>query len=196
MKRLYTTLIGLTLTIVLFAQATPPHLKFMGIPIDGTITQFQAKLQAKRCTYNNVSSQISDGARVFDGTFAGEKVTIYVFYNTNTKIVYRVKAAILNLTEDIADTKYNKFKGLLTTKYGFDENNVGEKDGKEAVSFYATTKNIDPLDSSVMYATQGWIDLFYSKSIEYNYLSPYNIHIDYFDKQNYDKHNNTILNDI
>lgn len=196
MKRLYTILLGLTLTIAIFAQATPPHLKFMGIPIDGTITQFQAKLQAKGCTYDKVSSTLPSGARAYNGTFAGEKVAIYVYYNTNTKIVYRAKAVIHDLTEDIADIKYNKFKGLLTTKYGFDENNVGEQDDKESVTFIATTKDIDPLDSSVMYTTQGWIDLYSSKNVYNPILSPYNLSIDYIDKQNYDKHNNTILNDI
>ena len=39
--------------IASFAQSNV-HIKFMGIPVTGTIAQFQAKLVAKGCTYNKV----------------------------------------------------------------------------------------------------------------------------------------------
>ena len=55
------------------------HIKFMGIPVTGTIAQFQAKLVAKGCTYNKVASaSISNGTRAFNGTFVG---------NINCKII-------------------------------------------------------------------------------------------------------------
>ena len=37
---------------ILSVAQSQEHLKFMGIPLDGTITQFQAKLQAKGVNYD------------------------------------------------------------------------------------------------------------------------------------------------
>lgn len=94
--------------IASFAQSNV-HIKFMGIPITGTIAQFQAKLVAKGCTYNKVASaSISNGTRAFKGTFVGNKVDIYVYYDTNTKIVYRTKAVVSGVSEDIAEQEYSK----------------------------------------------------------------------------------------
>ena len=57
----------------------------------------------KGCTYNKVASaSISNGTRAFKGTFVGNKVDIYVYYDTNTKIVYRTKAVVTGVSEDIA----------------------------------------------------------------------------------------------
>ena len=73
--------------IASFAQSNV-NIKFMGIPVTGTIAQFQAKQVAKGCTYNKVASaSISNGTRAFKGSFVGNKVDIYVYYDTNTKIV-------------------------------------------------------------------------------------------------------------
>lgn len=92
--------------IASFAQSNV-HIKFMGIPVTGTIAQFQAKLVAKGCTYNKVASaSISNGTRAFKGTFVGNKVDIYVYYDTNTKIVYRTKAVVSGVSEDIAEQEY------------------------------------------------------------------------------------------
>lgn len=96
--------------IASFAQSNV-HIKFMGIPLTGTIAQFQAKLVAKGCTYNKVASaSISNGTRAFKGTFVGNKVDIYVYYDTNTKIVYRTKAVVSGVSEDIAEQEYSKVK--------------------------------------------------------------------------------------
>lgn len=106
MKKLLFTLCCMIFAIASFAQSNV-HIKFMGIPITGTIAQFQAKLVAKGCTYNKVASaSISNGTRAFKGTFVGNKVDIYVYYDTNTKIVYRTKAVVSGVSEDIAEQEY------------------------------------------------------------------------------------------
>lgn len=106
MKKLLFTLCCMIFAIASFAQSNV-HIKFMGIPVTGTIAQFQAKLVAKGCTYNKVASaSISNGTRAFKGTFVGNKVDIYVYYDTNTKIVYRTKAVVSGVSEDIAEQEY------------------------------------------------------------------------------------------
>ena len=54
MKRLFSTLFCLLLVVAAFAQTSNGHMKYMGIPITGTITQFQTKLNTKgENTINN-----------------------------------------------------------------------------------------------------------------------------------------------
>ena len=53
MKRILSTLFCLLLIVAALAQNTNEHLKFMGIPITGTLSQFQAKLIAKGCKVIN-----------------------------------------------------------------------------------------------------------------------------------------------
>ena len=106
MKRLLSTLFCLLLVVAAFAQTSNGHLKYMGIPITGTIAQFQAKLVAKGVKYNQqLSSMLEAGTRSFNGTFAGNKVTIFVYYDIRSTIVYRVKSVIKDLKEDIAEQK-------------------------------------------------------------------------------------------
>ena len=53
------------------------HLKFMGIPLTGTITQFQQKLTAKGVTHDKKASATAPiGTRIFSGKFAGAKAEI------------------------------------------------------------------------------------------------------------------------
>lgn len=77
MKRLLSALFCMLLVVAAFAQNANEHLKYMGIPITGTISQFQSKLAAKGVRYDQKSSSmINGGVRVFKGTFAGNKATI------------------------------------------------------------------------------------------------------------------------
>ena len=177
--------------IASFAQ-TNAHIKFMGIPITGTIAQFQAKLVAKGCTYDKVtSSSISNGTRAFKGTFIGNKVDIYVYYDTKTKIVYRTKAVVSGVSEDIAEQEYSKIKDLLSQKYSSDSEDmyVGTKDGKESVSFVSANYEGE---------INGSIDLFITQDEETWVRHPYNynVHIDYNDRINTNKHENQQLDEI
>ena len=191
MKKLLFTLCFLIFAIVSFAQANT-HIKFMGIPLTGTIAQFQAKLVAKGCTYNKVASAtIPNGTRAFNGTFVGNKVDIFVYYDTKTKVVYRTKAVVSGVTEDIAEQEYSKIKNLLSQKYGsdFDDMFVGTQGGKESVSFMSANDEGE---------INGSIDLFITQDEETWVRAPYNynLHIDYNDRINTNKHDNQQLDEI
>lgn len=191
MKKLLLTLCCMLFAIATIAQ-TNNHIKFMGIPLTGTIAQFQAKLVAKGCTYNKVaSSSISNGTRAFKGTFVGNKVDIYVYYDIKTKIVYRTKAVVSGVSEDLAEQEYSKIKDLLSQKYGSGSEDmyVGTKDGKESVSFISANEE-DEINGS--------IDLFITQDEETWVRAPfnYNLHIDYNDRVNTNKHENQQLDEI
>ncbi len=90
------TVLVLTLAFAVPAQAqTASHFRFMGIPINGTITNFQSKLASKGFIYDAQASKRSDpGVRRFNGMFSGNEAKLVVFFDSKTKIVYNVKVII------------------------------------------------------------------------------------------------------
>ena len=191
------------ISIVGLAQNTTKHLRYMGIPINGTITQFQAKLIAKGCVHDKLTSNsLGVGCRAFKGNFIGNKVTIFVYYDENTKVVYRVKSVISKISENIADQKYEYIKNMLLQKYGMTYSNYGEQTGKESFSILVEGKLLNPkMDlTSLPLSSNGFkgnIDLFIAKDETFlSYPFDYNLHIDYYDAINYEKHLNRDLEDI
>ena len=203
MKKIIMLWLFAIISIVGIAQNTTEHLSYMGIPITGTITQFQAKLQAKRCSLDKqTSNSLGVGCRAFKGNFIGNKVTIFVYYDENTKVVYRVKSVISKISENIADQKYEYIKNMLLQKYGMTYSNYGEQTGKESFSILVEGKLLNtkmdltslPLSSN---GFKGNIDLFIAKDETFlSYPFDYNLHIDYYDAINYEKHLNRDLEDI
>lgn len=104
-------------TLVLNAQTE--HMKFAGIPLTGTIDQFQKKLVAKGFRLNaKVSKMLPVGTRSFVGTFAGKHGNIAVYYDTDTKIVYGAKVYYNGLTDDRAKEELDNLRSILSAKYG------------------------------------------------------------------------------
>lgn len=203
MKKLIMLWLFTIISIVGLAQNTTKHLKYMGIPINGTITQFQAKLIAKGCVHDKLTSNsLGVGCRAFKGNFIGNKVTIFVYYDENTKVVYRVKSVISKISENIADQKYEYIKNMLLQKYGMTYSNYGEQTGKESFSILVEGKLLNPkMDlTSLPLSSNGFkgnIDLFIAKDETFlSYPFDYNLHIDYYDAINYEKHLNRDLEDI
>lgn len=91
----------------------------------------------------------------------------------------------------IAEQEYSKVKNLLSQKYGSDSEDmyVGTKDGKEYVSFISANDEGE---------INGAIDLFITQDEESWIRAPYNynLHIDYNDRINTNKHDNQQLDEI
>ncbi len=178
MKRFLSLFVMLVLTLGVMAQTQ--HMKFMGIPLNGTISAFHQKLVAKGCKpdveYNKTAPV---GSRHFIGTFFGEKALIIVYYNAKTKVVYRAKACIDRSSEDDIIRKYNEVKSALEEKYPNAYMSKGEYEGNEGMHFYTD---------------QGWIDLYVSKDVVY--ADKYYLHIDYYDEVNDKKNENSKMNDL
>ena len=179
MKRLLLLFVALVLTLGVMAQTQ--HMKFMGIPLNGTISAFHQKLVAKGCKPNVEYNKTSPvGGRTFIGTFFGEKANIYVYYNAKTKVVYRAKALILRSSEDMIIQKYDEVKSALEEKYPNAYMSKDEHYGYESMHFYTD---------------QGRIDLYVSKYDGYS-ENPYSLHIDYIDDVNFKKNENSKMNDL
>ena len=74
-------------------------LKFLGIPIDGTESQFASELRAKGFTYNSASKS-------FKGQFNGKNVDVYL--HTNHNLVDRVYVAFPATNEEGIRVEYNQ----------------------------------------------------------------------------------------
>ena len=186
------TIILITLCLVAFCcPVQAQHLKFMGIPLDGSITQFQQKLDAKGVKYDkSLSKSLEVGTRVFSGSFVGGKAHIFVYYNPSTKIVYRAKAVIINTSESICDNKYTEVKSLLSSKYIDAYEEAGYQNGHESYMFVVSQDSGNDLRDLV-----GTIGLYVSES-DYVYPKEYYIHVDYTDYQNSIKNDKSMMEDL
>jgi hypothetical protein len=186
------TFILITLCLVAFCcPVEAQHLKFMGIPLNGTITQFQQKLSAKGVKYDKAASQqLPSGVRAYHGSFAGEKANIYVYYDPKSKVIYRAKAVISYPTEAICDSHYNEFKSLLSSKYPDAYTESGYQDEHETYLFVVSQNGIGELRD-----IHGSIGIYVSKDNIFDYYER-SLHIDYTDYLNSIDNDNSKMKDL
>ena len=90
----------------------------MGLPINGTITQFQAKLKTKGIILDTKeNSKVNVGIRVFKGDFVGQKSRFYVYYCKSSSIVFRIK--VLQFYDDAINAMdaYSNIESMILRKY-------------------------------------------------------------------------------
>ncbi len=174
-----------TLTLPVHAQQ---HLKFMGIPLNGTIDSFQRKLAAKGVTVDPERNKYAPfGERDFKGNFTGQPCRILVWY-TNSKIVYRAKAILDASKEEWADQFYNRVKNLLESKYAEEYTKEDTYEGYPSITVLVSDDT-----GRVVF---GEIDMFKTKN-EYTFHSDdYSIHVDYWDFVNKAKKDQEDQNDL
>ena len=166
------------------------HMKFMGIPLTGTITQFQGKLQAKGMKYNKTTSQMfPSGIRAFSGNFAGEKASVYVYYDPSTKIVYRAKAVIGYYSESLCEQKYEEMKSMLSTKYSDAYETSDYREGHEVYHYVTYERKSDEVK------IYGTIDLYVTDAEFWDDYKQY-LHIDYSDYKNSLSNDDSKMNDL
>lgn len=183
MKRLYIVILSIMFFSASYAQE---HLKFMGIPLDGTINQFQAKLVAKGVTLDVAANKhVRVGARAFKGSFSGKNAQIFIYYDESSKVVYRAKVVLESSDINIWENTYNYFVNMLSTKYSDAEIKNYKNDGKEAIAFLL------PNDGLSVNTYLGIIDVFRS-----TYLYTFTVHVDYTDTVNNVKHEKRNLEDL
>ena len=118
MKKLFLTLICLFAVCVSYAQTdnavAERHLKFKGIPIDGTPSEFGTKLKEAGFSY----VKIVNGTRWYNGPFAGYN-NCDVAVKANNNLVYEV---VVIFPKDYSwwqlYNTYSSLKDMLSTKYG------------------------------------------------------------------------------
>ena len=116
MKRILIALLFVFSCIGAMAQNANEHLKFMGIPINGTLESFTQKLVAKGLKREHAW----DNALLLKGTFAGKSGSgVCVMRVPSRNIVYKVVVCLPSKdTWEWLENDYKEFKEMLTTKYG------------------------------------------------------------------------------
>lgn len=114
MRRFLTTIISLVFATALFAQEA--HLKFKGVPIDGSLTEFVNKM--KTAGFTHIGTK--DGIAALEGDFAGYKNCIVGVYAVKPLNIVSMIAVAFNARGSWSDLEhdYNTLKELLTEKYG------------------------------------------------------------------------------
>lgn len=119
MKTFLTTLFCFAVTLTIFAQDntdTTGHLKFKGVPIDGTLNEYVSKMKQSGFTL----IQTEDGFAMLKGDFAAYKdCYLGVATLTGQDLVNKVSVIFPNCeTWTTLSTNYFNLKELLTEKYG------------------------------------------------------------------------------
>lgn len=121
MKKLLTTLLCAMLTLCAFAQSESEsnenvntHLKFKGIPIDGTPSEFARQLSRNGFVYEETIG----GAQRYKGSFAGYD-NCDVGVKSANSLVYEVIVIFpKEYTWNHLYGTYSSLKKMLTSKYG------------------------------------------------------------------------------
>ena len=109
----------LLLLLALTATAQTEHVRFLGVPLDGNIQQFQEELTTKECTYDSeISATMPNGVRAFKGTFAGHDALLLVLYDETTSVVYQAQAVISCQGEEACEAVFEDINSQLQARYG------------------------------------------------------------------------------
>lgn len=113
MKKILLIIIVIFCAVYTYAQE---HLAFKGVPIDGTLSSYVAKMRAKG--FASMGSQ--NGVAVLKGDFAAHKsCTILVATMQNKDLVSRIAVGFPDHEQwQYLYGDYSELKELLTVKYG------------------------------------------------------------------------------
>ncbi len=109
-------LVMLALVVAMVANAQTEHLKFKGVPIDGTLSQYTQRMKEKGFTYLGTENGIS----LLQGDFAGFK-NCYVLVSTvqNKDLVSTIGVKFQEFDNwSLIYRDYSTLKEMLTEKYG------------------------------------------------------------------------------
>lgn len=153
-------------SLVLYAQSG--HLSFMDIPIDGTISEFQAKLKGKGIRHDvKGSAELPVGRRMFKGIVEGKKSDIIVSYTKTTKTVYHVKVFMTFDDGDQSHYKFYMLHDILKREFACEKH---ENSGSGELGVYKAPNGIIAL---------------YTMNMEFGAgLSTYTLHLEYTDSIN------------
>lgn len=181
MKKIILSL--LVTMIIIPVSGQTEHMKFAGIPLTGSIDQFQQKLMAKDYVPNTfINKHLPKGTRAFSGTFIGKKAEVAIYYDKTSKEVYGAKAYFEDLTEEKAIDEFGYLKNLLKQKYDDGIYEDGEHNGFKSITIYTDL---------------GYIFVYINKNENlHGYPYHFSVHLEYYDTINGKKHNRSVLDDL
>lgn len=115
MKKILALLLVMVSFVGLPQEGTSQHMKFKGIPIEGSMTEFCRKLKAKGFTSIGQDGNVS----FFTGDFTGREATVGVTAADDGENVFAVVVLFDPSGEwSVLVNTYDYYKDLYTRKYG------------------------------------------------------------------------------
>lgn len=114
MRRLITILaVAVFMTVSAYAE----HFKFMGIPLDGPVDQFEKALLQKG--FKSVPDEENAPSRFYRGSFMSERNALVSVHPTpKSNVVYAVSVTFDNITEpEETEAMFNRLASIVEKKY-------------------------------------------------------------------------------
>lgn len=197
MKRLHviSLLVALSLSTASFAQGN--HLKFKGIPIDGSLSQFSINMKAKGFSF----IESSDNVALFKGPFAGSSCRVFVVSADN--IVWKV-AAEFPSHDNWMDVRreYDNLKVSLSEKYSVEP--IVEEELPDPNDEYNSFSSMMKLHTAFEYEKAIWesdfkvdngVIILYVQH-DFQSVSKLQVVIEYYDEINTNKRDNAAIDDL
>ena len=185
-------LLPLLLAVYVVCSAQTSHMKFKGIPMEGNLQSFTAKLKTKG--YTPVG--IKDGVSLLKGEFAGYKNCTVGAIADKSGMICKVSVIFPNMDKwgDLEQC-YESYKSMLTEKYGkpveYEEYFSDGYNGDASEKMYGV--KFDKYKYySVFSCEEGDIRL----EISHNGVSSCYVMLSYFDNANQDKLRKQIMDDL
>lgn len=114
MKKLFLIAVLILVSIV-SVNAQEQHMKFMGIPIEGTVSDFSSKIVSKGFELK----WSGNGCNVYKGSFLNEDVTVFVLGSTDSPLLLGVNIEFpKQLSWSNLSTRFDDYGELFSKKYG------------------------------------------------------------------------------
>ena len=194
MKKILITVIVALTTMMSFAQNQSQHLLFKGVPIDGTLNEYVAKM--KQSGFTLIGTE--DGAAMLKGDFAAYKNCVIDVASLKGKDLVSKITVIFQKKDTWSSLAGNYFslKEMLTEKYGKPSDVVEKFDGYSQPKDDGDRMYKVEFDNckyySVWQTDKGEIQL----SIDHSSVTSCFVKLAYFDKINGDKIKAKAMDDL
>ena len=193
MKKIVVTLFLLMSFTLIFAQSSE-HLKFKGVPIDGTLNEYVLKM--KQVGFQ--LSETDDGVALLEGEFAGYRDCMIVVSTLKSVNVVNTIGVVFPAREDWSSLEgdYEHLKSMLTEKYGEPADVVEKFQG------YSTPRDNNDKIYELSMDRCTWYTIFETEngdiqlSLEKGNYGEYFVLLKYFDKINTEAVRSAAMEDL
>ena len=193
MKKIVVTLFLLMSFTLTFSQ-TYEHLKFKGVPIDGTLNEYVLKM--KQVGFQ--LSETDDGVALLEGEFAGYRDCMIVVSTLKSVNVVNTIGVVFPAREDWSSLEgdYEHLKSMLTEKYGEPADVVEKFQG------YSTPRDNNDKIYELSMDRCTWYTIFETEngdiqlSLEKGDYGEYFVLLKYFDKINTEAVRSAAMEDL
>ncbi len=194
MKKAILFLVSILISVISFAQNNSEHLSFKGVPIDGTLSEYVAKMKSAGFRYMGEQ----DGTAILQGDFAGFKSCTVGVSTLKAVNVVSTIGVIFPACEDWSSLErdYEHLKSMLSQKYGEPAEVVEQFQGRTTPNTNNEKLHELFMDRCTWYTTyetsKGDIQL----SLQKGDYGQYFVLLKYYDKINTDTVRSAAMDDL